>query len=203
MVLGKLTLPALIVGASFAPVAVAASTIASYSFDATLTSGAVVCGAFGISEASCPERFGTISGNKANDFMFGKSIGSTYSGEIHVEFGEGRIVKASCEIGGADCAISDDMLEPPIGSPEIINFSDFIDVLAVFRFEEDTGNMAFGTGFEFFGEDVQYYSKVNFDLTNVKRGDVEVVPLMGSAGFLGLALGGFVALSRRKSRKAT
>lgn len=175
----------------------AATYSESITFDATLTAGSLQCGFFGDTQ-SCADKFGTVSGSKANDLMLGKTLNGVYSGEISFSVEDDNIVEVTCFIGGADCKFGDASLRDPSGPSAQMDFSDPAFVLSSFQLDGEAGAYFFSTDYEIFDDGtVQQYSDVQFDLSNVER-EIAVVPLMGSAGFLFAALGGFWGLSRRK-----
>lgn len=181
--------------------ATAATTLVeTFTFDATLTSGTLLCGEFVGLEEPCPGKFGVPQGAFGDDLMFGKTIGDTYAGVIKIGFDPTEITSASCSIGGANCLFSDDFLQGsfPLGDDPTLDFSSLSVVLSLFDFSGDTGSYFFATDYSFDEDGVYYYTDVRFDLTNVSR-EVANVPLSGSVGFLALALGaiGFAARRRR------
>lgn len=183
-----------------APAMAATTTVETYSFEAKLKSGALYCGVAVSQAQSCPDQFGKVSGSKANTFMNGKAVGGVYKGQISIEFDGDKVMKATCEIGGADCNFGAEAPRPSSGSGQNLNFSKDRSVSSSFKLDGNVGSYLFATDYQRDDDGVHYYSAVRFDLTNVQRDDIAVVPLMGSAGFLLAAIGGFAAFSRRKSR---
>lgn len=185
----------------FAP-ANAATTTKSYSFDATLVSGELYCGANAFLAEPCSGDFGTFAATKAELLMLGKSKNGVYRGRIELGFEGDDFSYAACDLGGADCFFDDAYLNGPFGDDAELNFSRTSEVLSKFYLGEETGSYFFGTDYFTDEDGTRYYSGVRFDLTDVERADVAIVPLMGSAAFLVFALGGFAAVSRRKSSTA-
>lgn len=200
MIYGKKTLFAAAVLALSSAPAFASTVTETYMFDATLSSGSVMCGAYVSLEVACADKFGSYSGSQADDLMFGTSMGSTYSGMVTLSYDLSGILEASCELNGRDCGFGSDLLRAPFGPDADVDFSSPGMVLSEFSFAGDTGSYYFGTDYTDDADgSIYYYSGVQFDLTNVER-TITSVPLMGSGGLLLAGLGGF-AVARRSRRK--
>lgn len=202
-VLKSLVIPA--VSLSFSGAAFAATE--TYTFDATLTSGTLLCGDFVGGEVPCPALFGVIDeATNLDDLMVGLSIGQTYPGRIDLIYDETSsglsLADATCVLNGTNCKFSGDFL--PLGStslgaaPGVLDFSNTSVVESLFNITGSTGTYAFGTDYLFRSDgSVYYYFDVDFDLSNV---DYTVVPLPASLPFLLVSLGGLALIRRKKAR---
>lgn len=173
----------------------------AFSFDATLVSGALLCGEFVGLEEACPEKFGTYSGSQDEDLMQGAAIGETYSGRIVLKSVGDMLVSATCRLRGRDCLFSTEFVEPPypLGPNATVDFTDTSITFSQFTFNGPTGQYLFGTDYIFDADGVHYYAGVKFDLSGVTH-EVAAVPLPASAGLLLLSLAGlgaFFGLKRR------
>lgn len=88
----------------------AATVTETFTFNATLTSGDLLCGDSVGSETSCPGQFGQRGPAL---LTYGMSIGETYAGMFSLTFNDTGLEDARCEINGKNCYYSDDFLPPP------------------------------------------------------------------------------------------
>lgn len=180
----------------------------SYAFDATLSSGSVLCGAFVGLEAPCPSLFGVVDeANAFDDLMVGLAVGGTYPGRIDLTYDElgGRVLAlsgAACTLNGKNCSFSDAFL--PIGAPSLgaspgtLDFSLTSVVESRFTIFGDTGTYDYSTDYLFRGDgSIYYYTGVSFELSDVT---FSPVPLPSTATGL-LAAFGVLSLMRRKKAK--
>lgn len=201
----------------FKPVALAATTAAlafgataasaateSWTFDATLSSGLLLCGEFVGDETSCPADFGLVDApSDLDDLMLGMEIGGTYAGRVDLEWDDATsmLLSASCMLNGRDCMFSTDFVAAPgpLGATATVDFTVSGVVGSTFNFEAGAERYLFSTDYIFDEDDsLHYYADVRFDLTDVGYStSLPEVPLPAGgllllSGLAGLAIRRFV-----------
>lgn len=161
----------------------------SFEFDATLTSGTLLCGPEGVgSEVPCPELFGVIDGpGRTDDLMVGLMVGGTYPGRIDLIYdrtsrGDLALSDATCHLNGKDCRYSLDFIPigaAPMGStPGRIDFSETSVVTSLFIIDGVDDRYNYATDYLFRGDEfLYYYTDVNFELSNTEFTPVPLRPL--------------------------
>lgn len=177
----------------------AATVTETFTFNATLTSGDLLCGDFVGSETSCPGQFGQRGPAL---LTYGMSIGETYAGMFSLTFNDTGLEDARCEINGKNCYYSDDFLpSTPVGSsPGNIDFTLNSQISSAFDLSGSPGSYGYGTDYMWDDQGLFYYSMVDFELTEVvyTNSALAPVPLPASLPLLGGALFGFGAWRRMR-----
>jgi hypothetical protein len=182
----------------------------SYAFNATLQSGAVMCGEDPFDAEPCPELFGVVDEpNTADDLMVGMSIGGTYPGRIDLVYRESvggilGLVGARCVLNGRNCLFDDEFLplgEPPLGpSPGVLDFTLNSIVTSRFFIDGKSGRYLFETDFWQLSDGTYYYyDNVRFGLSEIKY--IAPVPLPLPVTSLAVAVASLGLLRRRVTRR--
>lgn len=200
----------LIAALSFISVSNAASAATeTFTFEATLTEGNLICGRFVGEEGFCPSLIGAIdiANDPLDDFMFGMRIGYSTFGRIDLIYADGVLVDGTCRLNGKNCAFGQAFFplgSAPLGSaPGFLDFGTSSTVVSAFYINEDKGSFRYATDYITANGPnynyVQYYKDVLFrlhDITYVST--LQPVPLPATLPGLVIAFGA-LGLFRQRS----